>query len=293
MPKHLFKLSQAEVPGNWLEMCTVVKVEGSAERAHELHSVANDQKTVGDLKMNPSGHVMRFSGSGWHGICWQCFASTEVALSKARDAEGRHVCALHASEAGLDEKQARCATCLKSGITKSAIYKDTEGRSACVAHARADSSLVFKQPRTPADSGAARSKGGIFSGTLCPNCLAVGIEKIGAYKNSHGLSKVCAKHAREAGTYVKQRLCPKCLEMGIQKQSNYRDDQGRRVCAKHAMEAGTHQKYNLCFKCLESGIQKSSNFKDAEGRAACSTHAREDGDDLIATLLSLSSNIVM
>ena len=62
------------------------------------------------------------------------------------------------------------------------------------------------------------------------------------YKDETGASnKLCADHARIAGTHEVRNPCRDCQE-GAKLQANYKDETGAssKLCAKHAVLAGTH-----------------------------------------------------
>lgn len=109
------------------------------------------------------------------------------------------------------------------------------------------------------------------------------------FKNlQHKLNSLCAKHAKEVGTYELQDPCTECLKENIKVRAMQKNElnQSNKLCAKHAKLIGTFVAIKVCEMCVEekknnNGIGKvkgasQPNLAGIEDRC-CAKHARQIG----------------
>ena len=117
---------------------------------------------------------------------------------------------------------------------------------------------------------------------VCEECFEQRVVRVStakfADKEGRG-KKLCAEHAREAGTYEVRNPCRDC-PIDAKLDANYADEQGRvgKLCALHARKAGTYEVRNPCRDC-PIGAKLQAAYKDEQGRGSklCALHARESG----------------
>ena len=113
----------------------------------------------------------------------------------------------------------------------------------------------------------------------CTRCFTLGILKVASFSNGLKCNKLCAKHAREQGTYSVQSPCLDCLAGGVRKQGTFRYGK-LRLCSKHARQRGVvttkKKKFYLCPDCTQPrlGTFKSPTLKKVR---YCCEHAVKRG----------------